>query len=69
MAGVRVGGAALTITYEPFNNLLGHCAYPLIGQNTVINMVGQRIPLYILFVTCSISRCPRCGSFSGSTPA
>jgi len=44
------GGAALTITYEPFNNLLGHCAYPLIGQDTAINFVGQKVPLYILFV-------------------
>jgi hypothetical protein len=44
------GGAALTITYEPFNNLLGHCAYPLLGQHTAIDFVGQKIPLYILFV-------------------
>jgi len=43
-------GAGLTITYEPFNNLLGHCAYPLIGQHTAINLVGQKIPFYILFV-------------------
>jgi hypothetical protein len=45
-----VGGAALTVTYEPFNNLLGHCAYPLIGQHTAIDFVGQKVPVYILFV-------------------
>jgi hypothetical protein len=44
------GGAALTVTYEPFNNLLGHCAYPLIGQHTAIDFVGQKVPVYILFV-------------------
>src|SRR3977135_3605746 len=44
------GGAGLTITYEPFNNLLGHCAYPLIGQHTAVNFVGQKVPVYILFV-------------------
>src|SRR5438067_1705765 len=43
-------GAALTVTYEPFNNLLGHCAYPIVGQHMAIDFVGQRIPWYIVFV-------------------
>jgi hypothetical protein len=34
VAAVAFIGAWLTISYEPFNNLLGHCAYPLIGQHT-----------------------------------
>jgi hypothetical protein len=44
------GGAALTVTYEPFNNLLGHCAYPIVHQHMAIDFVGQRIPWYIVFV-------------------
>jgi hypothetical protein len=43
-------GGALTVTYEPFNNLLGHCAYPLIGQHTAIDFLGQKIPWFIVFV-------------------
>lgn len=44
------GGAVLTTSYEPFNNLLGHCAYPIVGQHMAIDFVGQRIPWYIVFV-------------------
>lgn len=44
------GGAALTVVYEPLNNLLGHCAYPEVGQHTYIDMFGRQIPLFIGFV-------------------
>ena len=50
MALFLFAGAALTVTYEPFNNLLGHCAYPIIHQHMAIDFVGQRIPWYIVFV-------------------
>jgi hypothetical protein len=42
-------GAALTVVYEPFNNLLGHCGYPT-DQHTLIDFLGRQIPLYIGFV-------------------
>ncbi|WP_140694338.1 hypothetical protein [Mycolicibacterium hodleri] len=40
-------GSALNFLYEPFNNLLGHCAYPVIGQHTLITVFDQHIPIYI----------------------
>jgi hypothetical protein len=40
-------GAALNVLYEPFNNLLGHCAYPVIGQHNLITLFDQHIPVYI----------------------
>ena len=42
-------GATLTAAYEPFNNVLAHCAYPEIGQHTVFTFLNQSMPLYIVF--------------------
>jgi hypothetical protein len=42
-------GAALTIFYEPFNNVLGHCGYPT-DQHTLLHSLGRNIPWFIGFV-------------------
>jgi hypothetical protein len=42
-------GASLCILYEPFNNVLAHCAYPA-NQTTELSALGRHIPLFIGFV-------------------
>jgi hypothetical protein len=44
-----LGGAGLTVIYEPINNVLGHCFYP-VNQDTLITEFGRHIPYYIGFV-------------------
>lgn len=42
-------GAALTVYYEPINNVLGLCTYPEINQFTWIEVFHRKIPVYIGF--------------------
>jgi len=44
------GGSMLLVTYEPFNNFLGNCAYPTIGQHTFISYLGRDVPVYTWFI-------------------
>jgi hypothetical protein len=44
------GGSALLVTYEPFNNLLAHCAYPTPGQHTAVSYLGQHVPVSTWFI-------------------
>src|SRR5439155_20103865 len=43
-------GSALLVTYEPFNNFLGNCAYPTLGQHTFISYLGRDVPVYTWFI-------------------
>lgn len=43
-------GSALLVTYEPFNNFLGNCAYPTIGQHTFISYLDRDVPVYTWFI-------------------
>lgn len=45
------GGSMLLVTYEPFNNLLAHCAYPTVpDQNTAVSYLGQHVPVATWFI-------------------
>jgi hypothetical protein len=44
------GGSMLLVTYEPFNNLLAHCAYPTPGQHTAVSYLGQHVPVSTWFI-------------------
>jgi hypothetical protein len=43
-------GSTLLVTYEPINNLLGHCAYPTPGQHTILSYLGQHVPVSTSFI-------------------
>lgn len=49
-------GTALTVVWEPFTNVLGQCTYPEIGQITLIEELGRKIPLYMgfFYMACAI---------------
>jgi hypothetical protein len=44
------GGSMLLVSYEPFNNFLGHCAYPTPGQHTLLSYLGQHVPVSTWFI-------------------
>jgi hypothetical protein len=44
------GGSMLLVSYEPFNNFLGHCAYPTPGQHTALSYLGQHVPVSTWFI-------------------
>jgi hypothetical protein len=52
------GGSLLLVVYEPFNNLLAHCAYPA-GGPTILSYLGQHIPvstwmIYIFYFSVAV---------------
>jgi len=43
-------GAWLISTYEPINNLFGHCAYANIHQDTAFTLFGRHMPWYLVLI-------------------
>ena len=46
------GGAMLALPYEAVCDLFGNVAYPLQGQHTVLDVLGQPLPFYVWFIYC-----------------
>jgi hypothetical protein len=44
------GGSMLLVSYEPFNNLLGHCAYPTPSHDPMLTYLGQHVPVSTWFI-------------------
>ena len=42
-------GSLISIPYEAFNNTLGHCLHPQIGQISIVHVFDRPIPLWTMF--------------------
>jgi hypothetical protein len=43
-------GGGLAVPFEPFNDILGGCWHPIIGQEPVFELMGRPMPLWVVMI-------------------
>jgi hypothetical protein len=43
-------GGGLAVPFEPFNDILGGCWHPIIGQAPVFELMGRPMPLWVVMI-------------------